>query len=270
MAIDKKLLAMLTKYSQVFKDARNRDANESDTVLYLTKFFEDALGYDSLSGEISKEHAIKDRYCDIAIKIDGELELLIEAKSAGQKSLSQKHIEQAENYASRAGMPWVLLTNGVYWQLYHVSFAESEGIRSELVFDVEFSEGNLEQFWGAIEVLSKKAISDGELEAFWGQKKALKPSVVVKALFSHDLIVVLRRELNRLSDHRLEIEDVFESLKTVISKEALLDVGDITLQRSRRKKRKQRQAKVVSEVTPELSGADSNNVAESSNLKKSA
>ena len=33
--------------------------------MYLVKFFEEVLGFDSLKGEISKELAIKDRYCDM-------------------------------------------------------------------------------------------------------------------------------------------------------------------------------------------------------------
>jgi hypothetical protein len=240
MALDKKLTTTLKKYAQVFKEARERDANESDTVMYLTKFFEEALEYDSLRGEISKELAIKDRYCDIAIKIDGEIELLVEAKSAGLKALSAKHIEQAENYASRSGLSWVLLTNGVHWQLYHVSFAENEGIKSDLAFEVDFTESNIESFWGMVSLLSKKSISNEQLEDFWGQKKALKPSVVVKVLFSPEVLTVLRRELNRQADARLDMEDVFESVKAIVTKDSLMDAGEIGLSKRKRRKRKQK------------------------------
>jgi predicted type IV restriction endonuclease len=238
MALDKKLTATLKKYAQVFKEARERDANESDTVMYLTKFFEEVLEYDSLKGEISKELAVKDRFCDIALKIDREVELLVEAKAAGLKVLSAKHIEQAENYASRSGLSWVLLTSGYHWQLYHVSFAENEGIKSDLAFDVEFSETNLESFWSMVSLLSKKSIEDELLEDFWGQKKALKPSVLVKVLFSSEVLTALRRELNRQADARLEMEDVFESVKAVVTKESLMDAGEIALSKKKRKKRR--------------------------------
>jgi len=248
MAQDKKVTTALKKYAKVFKDARDRDANESDTVMYLTKFFEEILEFDSLKGEISKELAVKDRYCDIAIKIEGEIELLIEAKSAGIKALSAKHIEQAENYASRSGLPWVLLTNGVFWQLYHVSYAESEGIKSDLAFEVDFTESNIESFWSMVSLLKKKSISNGDLDEFWSQKKALKPAVVVKILFSSEVLTVMRRELNREAEARLEIEDVFESVKAVVSKEALMDAGEIGLSKRKRKKRKPRLAKPDSQT----------------------
>lgn len=235
MAADKKTLK---RYAQVFREARARDANESETVMLLTEFFKEVLDFDPLKGEISKEVAIKDRYCDLALKLDGEIELLVEAKAVGHKVLSSKHIEQAENYASRSGINWVLLTNGIQWQLYHISFAEGEGISSDLAFDVCLDDSSIEDFWSKVSMITKKAFKEEQLDAFWGQKKALKPSVIVKALFSQDVLLVLRRELNRQADARLDLDDVFQSVKEVVSKEALMDAGDIAMAKKKRKKKK--------------------------------
>jgi hypothetical protein len=60
MPIDKRTLAKLKKFADVFKEGRERNVNESDTVMYLIKFFEEILDYDPLHGEISKEVAVKD------------------------------------------------------------------------------------------------------------------------------------------------------------------------------------------------------------------
>ena len=242
MTTDKKTLQTLKRYAQVFREARIRDANESETVMLLTEFFKEVLEFDPLKGEVSKEVAIKDRYCDIALKLDGEIELLIEAKAVGHKVLSPKHIEQAENYASRSGITWVMLTNGIQWQLYHISFAEGEGITSDLAFDVSLEESSLEEFWTKVSMLTKKSVRNEELESFWGQKKALKPSVIVKALFSQEVLSVLRRELNRQATARLDLDDVFDSVKVVVSKDALLEAGDIAMSKKKRKKRKSKAA----------------------------
>jgi hypothetical protein len=94
MAIEKAVLGQLKRFATAFREARERNANESETVMYLTKFFEEVLGFDSLKGEVSKELAIKDRYCDVALKIDGTVRLLIECKAASVKGLVEKHIEQ--------------------------------------------------------------------------------------------------------------------------------------------------------------------------------
>jgi predicted type IV restriction endonuclease len=238
MAVDKKTMGYLKKYGLVFKEAKERDANESETVMFLTEFFKEVLDYDPLAGEISKEVAIKDRFCDIALKVDGDIEILVEAKSAGQKVLTAKHIEQAENYASRSGLSWVLLTNGIVWQMYHISFGEGEGITSDLAFEVLLNENSLTTFWDSVSMLTKKAIKEEKLEEFWGQKKALKPSIIVRALFSTEVLTALRRELNRQADARLDIEDVFESVKAVVTKDSLMDAGDLALSKRKRKKRR--------------------------------
>jgi hypothetical protein len=245
MALDKSILAQLKRYAGVFRDARERGANESDTVMYLVKFFEDVLGYDSLAGEISKEVAIKDRYCDLCVKLAGAIRLLVEVKAAGNKGLREKDIEQAENYASRSGLRWVLLTNGVEWRLYHVSFNEGEGITHDLAFEVnlvEQVETGPEQLWSSLGLLTKQDIQRDSLQTFWSQKKILAPASLVRILFSMPVLTVVRRELNRNAEARLDLPDVFAGVKEVISKDALLAVGDITL--STRRKRRRRVKKV--------------------------
>jgi hypothetical protein len=103
MITDKSTLAKLKKFGDVFKAARERNDNESNTVMFLTKFFEEVLGYDSLAGEITKEIPIKDRFCDFAIVLGAKTEegkpkpeFLVEAKAAGvkisTKSISNKPI----------------------------------------------------------------------------------------------------------------------------------------------------------------------------------
>lgn len=241
MDIDKITLGKLKKFAQVFKDARERGANESDTVMYLIKMFEDVLGYDSLSGEISKEVSIKDRYCDFCIKLDGEIEYLIEAKAASHKSLREKDIEQAENYASRSGINWVLLTNGLEWQLYHLVFAEGEGINHDVVLSfnlVEEIEDNPDKIWTQMRLLTKDGIENGELEAFLSQKKVLSPASLIKALFTEKVLTAVRRELNRASDFRLDIEDVFKAVKEVITKDAIMEAGDIGFKKRKKKKKR--------------------------------
>jgi len=241
MGLDKVTSAQLKRFAAAFREARERGANESDTVMYLVKFFEEVLGYDSLKGEISKELAIKDRYCDIAIKIDGEVELLVEAKAAGLKGLSDKCIEQAENYASRAGLEWVLLTNGIEWRLFHLTFAEGEGIAHDVAFSVnllEQIETNLDSFWETLSLLSKPLMKKSALEEFWSQRKVLSPSSVVKTLLNEPVLSVIRRELNRESPARLDVQDVFNAVRDTLSKESLAEAGDLSLRRKKRKKRK--------------------------------
>jgi predicted type IV restriction endonuclease len=240
VGIEKSTLAKLERFATAFREARERGANESDTVMYLVKFFEELGGYDSLKGEISKELAIKDRYCDLALKIGGSVRLLVECKAAGIKGLVEKHIEQAENYASRAGLTWVLLTNGIEWKLFHLSFAEGEGISHDLAFEANLLDElttNPEGLWAKLGLLTRDALEAEEIEDYWSERKALSPASVVRALFSQDVLIGIRRELNRKAAARLDIEDVFDAVREILSKEAILDAGEITVTKRRRKRR---------------------------------
>jgi hypothetical protein len=226
MALARDLLNRLNRFTGAFREARDRGANESDTVMYLVKFFGTSSNYDSLKGEISKEHSIKDRYCDIALKIDGTVRILVECKAASQKELIDKHIEQAENYASRAGICWVLLTNAIDWKLYHLTFVETEGITHDLAFEMnllEEMEASPESAWEKLSLLSRAAVSRDTLDEYWHQRKALSPASVVRALFNQDVLLVIRirRELNRNAPARLDVQDVFNAIRDVLSKEAL-------------------------------------------------
>ncbi len=241
MAIAKEILQKLNRFATAFREARDRGANESDTVMSLVKFFEEVLEYNSLKGEISKELAIKDRYCDLALKIDGAVQILVECKASGLKGLVDKHIEQAENYASRSGVRWVLLTNAIEWRLYHLTFVESEGIVHDLAFELnllEELERDPEAAWAKLSLLGRNAIAKGLLEEYWDERKALSPASVVKALFTQDVLAVLRRELRREAKALLDIEDVFAAVRDVLSKEALMEAGDITVKKRRKKRRK--------------------------------
>lgn len=241
MALDKTVLNQLRRFATAFREARDRGANESDTVMFLVKFFEEVLEYDSLKGEISKELEIKDRYCDVALKIDGTVRILVEGKSAGIKCLVDKHIEQAENYASKAGIRWVVLTNGIEWKLYHLSWAENEGITHDLAWQVQLLdeiEADSENLWEKLSLLSRSSVANGLLDKYWERKKALSPGSVVRVLLCEEVLRVIRRQLNKNAPARLEMEDVFNAVRDALSKEALLEAGDISMTKKKKKKKK--------------------------------
>lgn len=150
-------------------------------------------------------------------------------------------IEQAENYASRIGLRWVLLTNGIEWKLYHLSFNEGEGITYDELFSVNLADDVTEKIvkiWNCLGMLSKESFKRQVLDVFLNHKKTLAPASLVKALFSEIVLVTIRRELNRSSEVRVDIQDVFEAIKDVISKNALLEAGDLNIKKKRRKKNK--------------------------------
>ena len=72
---------------------------------------------------ITSEFSIRATYCDLAIKLNGKLELLSEVKAIGAQ-LKDSDIKQPIDYAANQGTEWVILTNAVTWKVFHVTFAK--------------------------------------------------------------------------------------------------------------------------------------------------
>jgi len=235
ITMERELKKKLKVYSNIFRDAQEKGKKEADAVMYLIQFFKDALGY-NIFREISKEYQIKGKYCDIAIKIKGQIEMLIEVKQPGMQ-LSNRHIDQAEVYAMKSGTKWVLLTNGCDWRLFHLSFDDEEGIESALVFKTDLLKGFQEKPDDVVDkfkLLHKKNFTRGELETFWKKKTMLIPRVLSKALFTEEVLRSICREVNRGADVRVGIEDTAKALKNMFDKEVLADMAEIRIRKRRR------------------------------------
>ena len=215
--------------------ARDEDLNEADTVQRLIKVFEDVLGYDAMS-EITRESQVKDRFVDIAIKIDGAIRLLVEAKSAGT-TLRDRHMDQAQRYAAEGNIRWVVLTNGVVWNLYHLSF--EEGIDYTLVFTADLSQSDIEQPAQLLSLLHRQSVKAGRHEEFWQRRSALGPESVGRALFTEESLKLIRREIRKKEGILLDEEDLARAIHEMFSTETRERIGPLKIRRARRVRARQ-------------------------------
>src|SRR3989304_3377989 len=109
--VSERLVAGIKRFQPVLASAKARDVGEADTVTIIKDMLADVFGYDKYS-DVTSEHSIRGTFCDLAIKIDGQLQTLIEVKAIGL-DLKDAHVKQAIDYAANQGVDWVLLTNGV-------------------------------------------------------------------------------------------------------------------------------------------------------------
>lgn len=225
----------LKKFAPHFVAARDGGMNEADTVLRLCRFFEEVLGYDGLE-DISREAQMKNKYVDVCLKVDGRVRLLVEAKAAGLQ-LRDRHIEQAQAYASQNNYRWVLLTNGIDWHLYHLTF--DEGIEYERAFVVSLStDETLAEAATKLALLHKQSVRKGELEEFWEKAAALGPDSICKAVFSESVLMLLRREIRRDTGLLIDPEDLAKSLHAMLSAETREQIGPLRIRRRRRAARR--------------------------------
>ena len=192
-----RLVAGIKKYQPILASAKARDVGEADTVTIVKDMLAEVFGYDKYS-EVTSEYAIRGTYCDLAIKTDGTLQTLIEVKAIGLE-LKDPHVKQAIDYAANQGVDWVLLTNGMCWRVYHLTF--SKPIEQELVVSIDLSMLNTRSE-NDIELLylwCKEGWQRSVLDEYNTQKQALSRFFVGAMLQTDPVLEVIRRELRRIS-----------------------------------------------------------------------
>src|ERR1019366_1591935 len=132
--VSDRLAAGLKRFQPILTSAKSRDVNESDTSMIVTDMLAEIFGYDKYN-EVTRELNIRGTHCDLATRIEGKLQMLIEVKAIGL-DLKDGHARQAVDYAANEGVEWVALTNGSLWRVFRVIFGKP--IDTELVLDFDF------------------------------------------------------------------------------------------------------------------------------------
>jgi hypothetical protein len=217
-----RLSAAIKRFQPIIASAKSRDANESDTVIIVTDMLSEVFGYDKYS-EITSECSIRGTWCDLAIKIDGKFEYLIEVKAIGL-DLKDTYTKQAVDYSANQGTDWVLLTNAETWRIYKVTFAKP--IMSELVLDINFSalspkrSSDIELLYN----LSREGWMKSALGEFHTQQQALSRFFMGALLVSNPVLEVLRRELRRISpDVRIDLQQIKSVLLSEVLKREVVE-----------------------------------------------
>jgi predicted type IV restriction endonuclease len=127
--VAERLASGLKRFQPILASAKSRDVNESDTSMIVTDILAEVFGYDKYN-EVTRELTIHGTHCDLATRIDGKYQMLIEVKAIGL-DLKEGHAKQAVDYAANQGVEWVALTNGNIWKVFRVIFGKP--IDTELV-----------------------------------------------------------------------------------------------------------------------------------------
>lgn len=220
--VEDRLAAGIKRFQTVLAAAKSRDVNESDTVVILNDIFAEVFGYDKYF-EVTSEFSIRGTYCDLAIKLDGKVQVLIEAKAVGIE-LKDQHVKQAIDYAANQGIDWVVLTNAQQWRIYKVVFAKP--IDQELVCDFNFAEldHRNDDHLGLLFLLSKEGWSKSAVADYHQQKQALSRFFVGAAVLSESVLTAIRRELKRVSPEvRIEVEQIANVLSQEVIKRDVLE-----------------------------------------------
>lgn len=220
--IAQRLSAALRRFQPVISSARARDVNESDTVVIVTDVLSEAFGYDKYS-EVTSEHAIRGTFCDIALRIEDKLRIIIEVKSVGT-DFRPNHVKQAVDYAANQGVDWVILTNAMLWQIYRVGFGKP--ITQELVAEFNLLEMNprTSAHIDLLYLLCREGVTKSALDDHYIRRQATSRHLLAALLLSEPVLSVLRRELRRMSpDVKVSLEELQATLMSEVLKRDATD-----------------------------------------------
>jgi Type I restriction enzyme R protein N terminus (HSDR_N) len=212
----------LKKFQPILSSAKAKDVNESNTVVIVTDLLSEIFGFDKYS-EITTEHAIKSTYCDLAVMIDGSVKVLIEVKAIGL-DLKEPHIKQAIDYAANKGIEWVILTNGVNWKIFKVTFAKPIG--QELVVELDLlalshkNSAHIESLFLA----SREGIQKYALDEYYTQKQATNKFILGNLILSEDILNAIRRELRQIyPEIKVQIDEIKDALEKDVLKRDVVE-----------------------------------------------
>lgn len=212
----------IPKYQKVLKIAKDRDINESDTVSIIKDILSEVFGYDKYL-EVTGEFAIRGTYCDLAIKIDDKVQFLVEVKAIGI-DLKETHMRQALDYGANHGIQWIVLTNGINWQLYRIRFEKP--INYDLVYSFDFTGINArgEKDRDNLFLISKEGLAKNAREEFYEKVQSVNRFVIGSLMLSEPTLSVLRRELRKFSDGvKIDIDEIKAMVRSEVLKRELVE-----------------------------------------------
>lgn len=218
--VEERIKSALKQFTPVLQAQRDRDVSEADTVTLVKDLLSTMLGFDKYA-ELTSEHSIRGTYCDLAVKLDGKLRLLIEVKAIGMQ-LNDRHVKQAVDYAANQGVDWVVLTNSMQWRLYRVVFAKPIDAKVTCEFDLlatnPRSESDLEKLY----LLSREGFQRSALQEFSERQAATSRYLLASLLVNdRDVVATIRRELRKVTDMLVDADAIRAVLRhEVIKREA--------------------------------------------------
>lgn len=209
----------ISMFQRVLQNAHDRDVNESDTVTIVKDILAGIMGFDKYE-EITSEYSIRGTYCDLATKLDGAVRYLIEVKAIGL-ALKENHLRQVVSYGASQGVPWVVLTNGIVWEVYRIRFEQP--VTHEFVFGLNFLELNTRKPEDDIEklfLLCREGVQKSAIDDFHAFTQIVNRFTIAAIVTSDPVLAVIRRELQRLEPNsRVTAEDISAILPDVLKRD---------------------------------------------------
>ena len=198
---------------------------------------EDVFGYDKYD-DVTSEYAIKNTFCDLAIVLNGKLKFLIEVKAIGI-DLKDNHLNQALAYGAKEGLKYILLTNGMIWEVYRIDTRPK--LDAKLLFKLDFEDISLRQkdTLENLFVICKESQSHNAIDELNEKINSINKHTISAALTEDNIINAIRLQINKMSKNiKTTNEDVLDIMLNDIIKRDIMDDEEYKKAKSKLKRLK--------------------------------
>ena len=231
----KEIIKAITDAQRIMKDCSDMDGNEAETRRRVERIFESVMGYDAFK-HLSRERAVRGagetEHVDFAIQLEPGPNatplIMVELKRVNIK-LSKKHLKQVSSYAINAGCEWILLTNGVEWQLHHVTFGQPPETKMLHIWNL--LDDDPIYLAEMFTIIGLKNIKKGGLDTLWQKAHVLRPKSLLQAILSEKSINLLRRNLKSEHGVTLAPEEIIGAIRKLLNEASanIMDEIDILI-----------------------------------------
>lgn len=189
--------------------ALRNQADQNDTLHLVQRMLQDILGHRPEDIMTAPERA--GRRPHLVVTVDNEAALVLEFRKIG-RALKDNTFCPATACAAYPGARWVLFTNAMVWQLFHVP-TRNQGAK-QLVFTIDLKDGLDDREALHFYAISKSGLSrDGFLETAWRQISMLCYDNIVATILSDAVITRIRTTLGETTGCPLDDDDIRQTIE---------------------------------------------------------
>ncbi len=195
--VSDRLAREVSAFQRVLQGARDRDVNETDTVTIIKDVLAHVFGFDKYT-ELTSEQCIRGTFCDLAVRVNGKIQSFIEVKAVGM-DLKDNHIRQAVNYGASEGIPWVVLTNGIIWEIYRIKFEQPVTHELACTFDLLAMNPRSQEEQCRLFLLCCEGLNKAAIDEFYERQQSINRFVIGAVLQTKSVLDAIRREMKHLA-----------------------------------------------------------------------
>jgi len=217
-----RISSQLKSYQTIAQSHKIKDVSEADTVTLVKDILSDCFGFNKYE-ELTSEQQIRGTFCDLAVKIDGQIKYLIEVKASGVE-LNDSHLRQALNYGANQGITWVVLTNAIEWRLYKVIFSphiDHEELSSFNLLNINLKN---EEDQKKLFLLCREGITSDAMSDYHQQVQVLNKFTVAQIVSSEPVVSSIRKELKKLfPEVKVDNQQISDILNNEVLKREVIE-----------------------------------------------